>query len=82
MSTVTPAQVKAAFNVAVAVTQAIHDAGEIPSGTLYAMLADKLKLDLPGYEALMRRIKGSGLVEETPGHLLRWVGPRVPKGGA
>jgi hypothetical protein len=65
-------QVKAALAVTLAVAEAIREAGEIPSGTLYSMLISKV--DLQGYEAMIRNLKNAGLVEEKA-HLLKWIGP-------
>lgn len=67
-------QVKAAFGVVVAITEAIREAKEIPAGTLYAVLCDKV--DLAGFERIVGIITGSGMVEKR-GDLLRWIGPEV-----
>jgi hypothetical protein len=70
----TAAQIKAAFAMTLAVSEAIREAREIPSGTLYAMLVGKV--DLQGYEAMIRNLKNAGLVEEKA-HLLKWIGPEL-----
>lgn len=57
----------------IAVTEAIREAGEIPEGTLYATLIGKV--DLAGFEKMRDMIVRTGLVERTPSHLLRWIGP-------
>jgi hypothetical protein len=66
-------QIQAVFDVMVAITELIRTKGEIPSGELYAAVMSKL--DIHTYEAILSRIKGSGLVVEK-NHLLVWVGPR------
>lgn len=80
MNAPTKEQVSQALRITLAVTEAIREAGRdgIPSGTLYATLAGRV--DLVGYEKMLGLIKGAGLVEETPGHLLRWIGPVIAKG--
>ena len=66
-------EAQAAFQITLTITEAIREAGEIPSGTLYAMLCGKM--DLPAYEAMIRTIKNTGLVTEK-NHLLTWAGPK------
>lgn len=70
----TKEQVKAAFTMVAAVAEAIREAGEIPSGTLYAVLCSKV--DITGYEAIIRTLKNAGLVSESA-NMLKWVGPRI-----
>ena len=67
------AELNAGLQILLAVSEAIREAWEIPSGTLYAMLCGKVTIQ--GYESMVRTLKNAGLVEETPTHLLRWVGP-------
>lgn len=69
---VTPAQTKAAFAATIAVTEAIRELGEIPSGHMYARLCDKMSLEC--WERMEKIIVGTGLVEKR-GDLLVWVGP-------
>jgi len=69
----TKAQILAAYEMTFAVAETIREAGEVPSGTVYAALIGRV--DLEGYNGLLRNLKNAGLVEETPAHLLRWVGP-------
>ena len=52
----------------------IRHAGEVPSGELYARLMHKVTLE--DYTRLIETLKRTGLVTETPGHLLRWSGPK------
>lgn len=71
--TATKEQVNAALEMVRAVGDAIREAGEVPSGHLYAVLMGKV--DLAGYERMVDMLVGAGLVERAPNHLLRWVGP-------
>lgn len=70
----TKEQVQIVFEVMSAMAGVIRAKGEIPSGELYAAVMGKM--DIHTYEAILSRIKGSGLVEEK-NHLLRWVGPKL-----
>jgi hypothetical protein len=72
--TPTKEQLKAGLNTVLAVTEAIREAGEIPSGTLYAVLMGKV--DMQGFDKIVSIVTGSSLVEKR-GDLLRWVGPEV-----
>lgn len=72
---VTNESLKAAFKVTVAVAEAIREAKEMPSGTLYAFLMEKIPgLTEEAYNGLLRNLTGAGLVKNER-HLLRWVGP-------
>ena len=71
----TAAQVKAALAVTMAVAETIREAGEVPSGTVYAALIGRVSLE--GYQSMLRNLKNAGLVEETPAHLLKWIGPKL-----
>lgn len=73
----TAAELKAAFAMTLAVTEAIREAGEVPSGTLYATLCDRMSLQ--GYESMIRTIKNTGLVTEQ-NHMLTWTGPTFEGG--
>lgn len=70
----TKEQLKSAFTMLTAVSEAIREAGRIPSGTLYAVLMGKV--DIAGYEKTIGLLKGAGLVEERS-HELIWIGPRI-----
>ena len=70
----TAAQLKAALAITLAVAEAIREAREIPSGTLYATLLGRV--DLAGYEAMIRNLKNAGLVSEK-NNLLTWTGPTL-----
>lgn len=65
---------KAAFQGLQALADIIRHSGEVPSGELYARLMGKVTLD--DYTRLIQTLKRTGLVTETPGHLLRWTGPK------
>ena len=62
------------IEVLLAVCEAIRVAGEIPSGTLYAMLIGVVTIE--AFETCLAILKGSGLVS-VKGHVVRWVGPTV-----
>lgn len=70
-------QIKAAFEVTRAVADTIRELGEVPSGHLYARMMGTMELHQ--YEQVIGVLKHAELVEETPAHLLRWIGPK--KGG-
>ena len=78
MQTMTREQVGPALDAVLAVGEAVREAGEVPAGTLYAALCGRM--DLGSFEGLVKVLQGARLVERTPGHLLRWVGPEM-KGG-
>lgn len=70
----TKTELTAGLKMVMAVAETIREAGEIPSGTLYAALIGKVTME--GYEGLIRTLKNTGLVTESA-HMLKWVGPRV-----
>jgi hypothetical protein len=61
-----------AIGITKTVGEAIRDAGEIPSGHLYAALCGYL--DLRTYERIVETLKRSGLIRETGMHMLVWEG--------
>jgi hypothetical protein len=73
---VTKQETAAALQILLAVAEVIRELGEVPSGVLYAQLLGRVNIE--GYQALLRQLKGAGLVEEK-NHLLRWVGPTFEK---
>lgn len=75
---VTKDQLRAGLKMTFAVAEAIREAGEIPSGQLYALVM--AELDLAAYERLLGVLVGAGLINRGPNHLLKWVGPIVPGG--
>lgn len=70
---VTKEQVVAAVQTVAALAEAIRELGEVPSGDLYANVMGHLSCE--SYQKAIDMLKRSGLVIETPAHLLRWVGP-------
>jgi|SRR6185369_438684 len=68
----TKQQVASAMQITLAVAEAIRKAGRIPSGHLYAMLIGKVDID--GYQAMIRTLKNTGLVTESMNELI-WTGP-------
>lgn len=70
----TKAELKAALAVTMAVAETIREAKEVPSGHLYAMLVGRV--DLQGFQAMIRTLKNAGLVAEQ-NDMLTWVGPEV-----
>ena len=67
-------EIKAALGMVADVAEAIRQAGEIPEGTLYAVLMGRVSFE--GFQRLVGILVGSGLVENRA-HLLRWVGPEA-----
>lgn len=67
-------QVKAALNMILAVSETIREAGQVPSGTLYAALMSKV--DLGGYNRIIDTLKGAGVIREE-NHCLIWIGPKA-----
>lgn len=66
-------QLDAAMNAVVALTEAIRQLKQVPSGHLYAQVMGVMSIDQ--YEALITIILRTGLVERDQSSLLRWVGP-------
>ncbi|HLZ39422.1 MAG TPA: hypothetical protein VKQ11_00575 [Candidatus Sulfotelmatobacter sp.] len=69
----TQEQLKAGAAVIMAVAETIREAGECPSGTIYAVLMGRVTFQ--GYEKILGILKGAGLIEVLPSHLIRWIGP-------
>jgi hypothetical protein len=67
-------QIEATYQMLKAFAEIIYRAGEVPSGELYVRVMHKMSLD--DYNRLIATLKRTGLVTETPGHLLRWTGPQ------
>ncbi len=74
---VTGKDLKAGLEIIKAVADAIRELGRVPSGHLYARLAAS-GCTFENYEKIISIIKNTGLVRETPGHELVWIG----EGGA
>lgn len=65
---------KAGLAILLAVSETVREAKRVPSGTVYAALIGRVTFE--GYQALIRTLKGAGLIEERA-HELIWVGPEV-----
>ena len=65
----TKEQLAAGLNVLMAVADAIRELGKVPSGHLYVMLM--AKVDLQGYESIIRTLVNSGVIRQD-GDLLVW----------
>jgi len=66
------AELAAGLEVVAAMAETVRELKEVPSGTLYAHVMGQLSLE--SYEKVIGLLKRAGVVEETPAHLLRWVG--------
>lgn len=75
MSAFTSEQVEAAAKLMAVVVDTIRDAGEIPSGHLYAALMSA-GCTLSTYEQLIGVLERRGLIEVDPSHVIRWIGPK------
>lgn len=73
-----PSKVKAAVEIAMAVAEAIRELGEIPSGHLYAKLM-LYGVTLTQHQSILGTLTMAGLIEVTPAHLVRWIGPAIGK---
>ena len=58
------------------VADAMREANEIPSGTIYAALM-QYGCTMEQFEAMVRILIRAGLIEHTGMGLLRWIGPVV-----
>lgn len=65
---------RVAVEVIFAIAEAIRGLREVPNGELYVHVCGKL--DLGQYEAIIRTLKGAGLIEEKA-NMLRWIGPQL-----
>jgi hypothetical protein len=68
----TPAEVKAALNIMLAVADAVRDAGRLPLGSLYATLSGHIA-SMSAFESLVRQLTNTGVVRRE-GNELVWVG--------
>jgi hypothetical protein len=71
----TTEMIRSGFALLIAVSDTIRDLGNVPAGTLYAHLMDRM--DLASFDAMILTLVNAGLVVRNPSHLLRWVGPKV-----
>jgi hypothetical protein len=62
-----------AVRVAHAVAETIRELGEVPSGHLYARLMGVMELHQ--FEQVIDLLVDARIVEHSPSHLLRWIGP-------
>lgn len=76
MAQLTAKEIAAVVGMVAAIAEVIRELGSIPSGHLYASLADKM--DIHTYNVVIARLKGAGLVAEAA-HVLRWIGPHIQK---
>jgi hypothetical protein len=72
----TTTQAKAGVAALLAISEAIRELGEVPSGHLYTIVCGHM--DLQTYDKAIAIIEGAGLIEQR-GHLLRWIGPEVAR---
>ena len=72
--TLTKEELNGGLQAIFAVAEAIREAGEIPSGTLYAMLIGKMNFQ--AYEKMLAILKNAGLISVNA-HLIRWTGPAL-----
>ena len=64
----------------IALAETVRQAGAVPAGHLYATALTALpSLSASDFDQLVAGLVRVGLVERTPAHLLRWIGPH--KGG-
>ncbi len=68
----TTEQVNAYLTAVRAIAETIREVGETNEGTLYAGCMGIMSLGT--FQSIIRRLQGAGLIEVTPGHMVRWVG--------
>ena len=66
-------ELRHAIGIAHALAETIRLRREIPSGHLYATVMHTMTLEQ--YEQFIGILIEAAVVERTPSHLLRWVGP-------
>lgn len=71
----TQQQLNAGKQVVLAVAETIREAGECPSGTIYAALVGRVTFE--GYQKILGILQNAGLVEQKANHMLRWIGPSI-----
>ncbi len=57
------------------VADTIRDLSEVPSSHLYTQLMNVI--DIRCFERVVTLLVDARLVERTPSHLLRWIGPKA-----
>ena len=73
--TVTTQQLQTGLTMIYAIAETVREAGEVPSGTIYATLAGRVTLD--GYKKMLTILQAAGLITVNANHMLRWVGPTI-----
>jgi hypothetical protein len=76
--TPTTQELQAGLTMLHSVAETIREAGELPSGTIYATLTGRVTLE--GYEKMLCILRGAGLIAVDDSHLVRWVGPTLAGG--
>lgn len=71
----TSAEVQSMAQVVFIVAECAREAREVPSGVLYAVLADRVSHE--AYQQVLGVLSRAGLIEVTRSHLIRWIGPEV-----
>lgn len=69
----TPEKLKAALAIVQALAEAIREAKQIPAGHLYGMVMGHI--DEQDFEAAIRTLCNTGLVQRSGSHLLTWIEP-------
>jgi hypothetical protein len=72
----TTEEVLAGIRAIAAVAETVRELGRVPSGTVYAALMSK-GVTFSGYEKILGILDRAGLVRQTQGHELVWIGPTV-----
>lgn len=72
----TAEQLRAGLDLMFAATEVIRSKKEIPNGELYASMMGVLSIH--SYETMIQTLKNAKLIEEK-NHLLRWIGPTIPR---
>lgn len=68
-------ETKSGVKIIMAIAEAVRASGAIPAGHIYALVCDRLSLE--AFARVLDTLKAAKLVEETPAHLLKWVGPTL-----
>lgn len=74
----TKQELSAGVAIVAAVAETVRECGECPSGMLYAGLIGRVTKQ--GYDQVLAILKGAGLIEVTPQHMVRWTGPMIAGG--
>jgi hypothetical protein len=69
-------QVLASIELIKTVAEVIRTAKQIPNGELYAIVMPS-GISIQSYTKVLDTLKKAQLIEETPGHLLKWIGPNL-----